>query len=97
MRRHLRSLTRLPFVDILRAARRRDALLRCRRRLPAFVTIGALAALPGCVAVGGARHSSPPTLGRQLIDLKAALEAGAMTEAEYAEAKSRLLREDAQS
>lgn len=94
MHRHLRSIASLSFAEILRAARRRDALLRCRRRLPALATIGALAALPGCVAVGGARHSSPPTLGRQLIDLKAALDAGAMTESEYADAKSRLLRED---
>lgn len=81
------------FSEILRAAHRRDALLRCRRRVPALVAIGALSALPGCVAVGGARQSSPPTLGRQLIDLKAALDAGAMTEAEYAEAKARLLRD----
>lgn len=53
--------------------------------------MGALAGSPGCVAVGGARNEAPPTLGRQLIDLKAALDAGAISEAEYNSAKSRLL------
>jgi hypothetical protein len=45
----------------------------------------------GCVAVGGSRKCEPPTLGKQLIDLKAARDAGALTEAEYDAAKSRML------
>jgi len=53
--------------------------------------MGALAGSPGCVAVGGARNEAPPTLGRQLIDLKAALDTGAISESEYNSAKSRLL------
>jgi hypothetical protein len=40
---------------------------------------------------GGARNEQPPTLGRQLIDLKAAHESGAISDAEYAAAKQRLL------
>jgi hypothetical protein len=74
---------------VLRAACRRDALLRGRRVLPA---LAAIAALQGCIAVGGtARHESP-TLGRQLIDLKAAYDSGALSEAEYNAAKSQILQ-----
>lgn len=76
---------------ILRAAILRDRLLRTRRLLPACAIIGMASALPGCIAVGGtARHESP-TLGRQLIDLKAAFDGGAITEAEYNHAKARIL------
>jgi hypothetical protein len=86
----------LPCTVVLRAASLRDRLLRNRRLLPACALLGAATALQGCVAVGGtARHECPnhecPTVGRQLIDLKAALDAGAMTEAEYASAKQQLL------
>lgn len=75
---------------VLRAACRRDALLRGRRVLPA---LAAIAALQGCVAVGGTTRSDSPTLGKQLIDLKAALEAGAISEPEYQAAKSQLLKQ----
>lgn len=78
---------------ILRAAVLRDRLLRTRRLLPACAIIGMASTLPGCIAVGGtARHESP-TLGRQLIDLKAAFDGGAITEAEYSHAKARILGE----
>ncbi len=75
----------------LRAAILRDRLLRARRLLPACAVLGIASALPGCIAVGGtARHESP-TLGRQLIDLKAAYDGGAISEAEYNQAKARIL------
>jgi hypothetical protein len=85
---------RSPFscAVILRAAALRDRLLRARRTLPACALAGAVATLPGCIAVGGtARHESP-TLGRQLIDLKAAYDSGALSEAEYNAAKSQILQ-----
>ena len=76
---------------ILRAACLRDRLLRSRRLLPACALLGAAATLHGCVAVGGTSRHECPTMGRQLIDLKAALDAGAMTEAEYNNTKQQLL------
>ena len=75
---------------VLRAACRRDALLRGRRVLPA---LAAIAALQGCVAVGGTTRSDSPTLGKQLIDLKAALDSGAINETEYQAAKQQLLKQ----
>ncbi|MFM7259992.1 MAG: SHOCT domain-containing protein [bacterium] len=90
--RKLHALTALPLSLVLAAACRRDALLRGRGKLPSLAILGAIASLSGgCVAVGGARHSEQPTLGKQLVDLKAALDTGAITEAEYAAAKSRML------
>ena len=68
-----------------------------RGRLPSLAILSAVAGLSsaslstGCVAVGGSRKCEPPTLGKQLIDLKAARDAGALTEAEYDAAKSRML------
>lgn len=82
--------SKFPPAVILRAAFRRDALLRGRRVLPA---LAAIAALQGCVAVGGTTRSDSPTLGKQLIDLKAALDAGAISEPEYQAAKSQLLKQ----
>ena len=90
----IRSLARVPFSRVIEAAMRRDMLLRTRRRLPALLTMGAIAsASVGCVAVGGAKHQEPPTLGKQLLDLRAARDAGAITECEYAAAKAKMLEE----
>ena len=83
-----KSADQRPSELVLRAAHRRDALLRARRVLPA---LAAIAALQGCVAVGGTSRNEAPTLGRQLIDLKAALDAGAISETEYHTAKAQLL------
>jgi hypothetical protein len=50
--------------------------------------------LNGCVAAIGnrdAQHATGGTLGQQLIDLKRAKEAGALTESEYETQKARLL------
>ena len=80
--------SKFPPAVILRAAFRRDALLRGRRVLPA---LAAVAALQGCVAVGGTTRSDSPTLGKQLIDLKAAFDSGAINETEYQTAKQQLL------
>ena len=44
----------------------------------------ALGSLAGCVLVGGTSHRAPsPTAGQELIDLKKALESGAISENEY--------------
>ena len=83
-----KNATKFSSTLILRAARRRDALLRGRKVLPA---LAAVAALQGCVAVGGTTRTECPTVGKQLIDLKAAYDAGAIDANEYQTAKARLL------
>ncbi|MBC8105195.1 MAG: hypothetical protein H7Z14_01280 [Anaerolineae bacterium] len=51
--------------------------------------LGAITA--GCIAVGGTDHYTHPTLGRQLQDLKVARDTGAISDHEYADAKSKLI------
>ena len=55
----------------------------------------AIAVLADCLAIGGSDKTvtRPPTLGREFIDLKAALNDGAITEEEYNRAKAYLMRE----
>jgi len=53
-----------------------------------------LAVLPSCVAVGGTSNAPQPTLGQQLIDLKAALDKGAITQAEYDQQKANMLSQN---
>jgi hypothetical protein len=48
-------------------------------------------AAAGCIAVGGSDNYTAPTLGRQLQDLKTARDTGAVTDAEYQDAKNRLI------
>ncbi len=50
-----------------------------------------LVSLHGCIAVGGRSDVNEPTLGHQMLDLKAALDAGAITQIEFDQAKARLL------
>lgn len=47
----------------------------------------------GCLSIGGSDkyESKNPTLGRQLQDLKTARDQGAIDDAEYQQAKSKLL------
>lgn len=76
---------------ILKAAELRDRLLHARRYLPACAIAATVAALPGCVAVGGTSRQESPTLGRQLMDLKSAYDTGAISEDEYKAAKQGIL------
>ena len=48
-----------------------------------------LAGTGGCIAVGGA--SNRPTKGQELIDLKAALDRGAINPSEYETTKSQIM------
>jgi hypothetical protein len=48
-----------------------------------------LAGSGGCIAVGGAIN--PPTRGQELIDLKSALDRGAMSQAECDAQKAQIL------
>ena len=50
-------------------------------------------ALPSCIAVGGTEDEHRPTTGQELVDLKAALDKGAMTQAEYDAKKTQILGE----
>lgn len=83
-----KSTSKFSPATVLWAASRRDALLRGRRVLPA---LAAIAALQGCVGADGGARAPQHTLGRQLTDLKEALESGAISEREYQVAKDRLL------
>ncbi|MCG8400354.1 MAG: SHOCT domain-containing protein [Firmicutes bacterium] len=53
----------------------------------------ALLLTSGCIAIGGRNETStnPPTLGKELIDLKTAHEQGALTDAEFENAKAQLI------
>ena len=51
----------------------------------------AVFSLPACIGIGGNSDSHPPTQGQQLIDLKAALDKGAITQAEYDQKKAQIL------
>ncbi len=45
--------------------------------------------LGGCIAVGGTSHAAPkPTLGQELVDLKRAVDCGAISADEYARLRS---------
>lgn len=54
-----------------------------RRAGAGLLSLAALSAVGGCVAVGGTVHKSQPTEGQQLIDLKRALDCGALDQCEY--------------
>ena len=69
-------------------------LLRARAgRVASSLTIVTVAGLllGGCIAVGGTEQHNPPTLGRQLVDLKLARDTGAIDELQYQHAKAQLL------
>jgi hypothetical protein len=61
------------------------------------ITLSACSLFTGCLAlqVGGGDKKDAPraTVGQQLIDLKAAKDSGAISEAEYQTQKARLLNE----
>lgn len=56
-----------------------------------LVLILAAALLPGCIAVGGTHNVPKPTTGQELVDLKMALDRGAITQAEYDQKKAKIL------
>jgi hypothetical protein len=64
-----------------------------------FLPLSAVALmLSGCVIAMGNRdlgqpRATSPTLGQQLVDLKKARDAGALTEAEYEQQRQKLLDE----
>jgi hypothetical protein len=62
-----------------------------RHTLAVAIAAGALAlsTLSGCIAVGGT--SNVPTRGQELIDLKSALDRGAITQAEYDTSKANIV------
>lgn len=45
----------------------------------------------GCIGVGGRVETTVPTMGKQLVDLKTALDSGALTEQEYEQAKAQII------
>jgi hypothetical protein len=65
--------------------------------IPTAVALSAMLLLTGCLAVqlggGDKQEAHKATVGQQLTDLKAAKDAGAITESEYQAQKARLLHE----
>ena len=65
--------------------------------VPTAAALSALLLLTGCLAlqVGGGdkKEERKATVGRQMIDLKAARDSGAITEAEYESQKAKVLGE----
>jgi hypothetical protein len=65
--------------------------------VPMAAALSALLLLTGCLAlqVGGGdkKEERRATIGRQMIDLKAARDSGAITEAEYEAQKAKVLGE----
>jgi Short C-terminal domain len=64
---------------------RRHALWAALIVVAGFCSIGG----GGCIGVAG--DTNPPTRGQELIDLKSALDRGAITQTEYDAAKARIL------
>ena len=61
------------------------------RTLAVCALLVATSLLPGCIAIDGGHTEKNATAGQQLIDLKAALDKGAITQAEYDTKKSQIL------
>ena len=51
----------------------------------------ATATVPSCIAVGGNQNEQKPTAGQELVDLKLALDKGAITQAEFDAKKAQIL------
>lgn len=62
-----------------------------RKLLAGAAMLGIAVSLAGCIAVGGSDQVTKPTLGRQLIDLKAVRDAGAIDEQQFQQARNNLL------
>jgi Short C-terminal domain len=61
------------------------------RMVMVAILLTALAMIPSCIAVGGTSNDRRPTTGQELIDLKTALDRGAITQAEYDKTKADIL------
>jgi hypothetical protein len=63
--------------------------------IPTAVALSAMLLLTGCLALqiggGDKKEAQKATIGQQLIDLKTARDAGAITDAEYLTQKAKLL------
>jgi hypothetical protein len=56
-----------------------------------LVLLAAMVGASGCIAVGGESNRVTPTRGQELIDLKSALDRGAITQAEYDQTKAQIV------
>jgi hypothetical protein len=64
------------------------------RALAMCAVVGAVVSMASCVGVNGSTENKvQPTAGQQLIDLKTALDRGAITQAEYDRKKAQILAE----
>ena len=59
--------------------------------LLAAALVGVSVCASGCVGIGGTENVVRPTAGQELIDLKTALDKGAISQAEYEQKKAQIL------
>ncbi len=62
-----------------------------KRTVGVCLLVAALLGVSGCVGIGGTENTVRPTAGQELIDLKTALDKGAITQAEYDQKKAQIL------
>jgi hypothetical protein len=62
-----------------------------KRTLVVCLLVSALSTMSGCVGVGGTENTVRPTAGQELIDLKTALDKGAINQTEYDQKKAQIL------
>ena len=63
-------------------------MIRC---LLAVVVVAVSFSMAGCLAIGNSPSVQKPTAGQELVDLKMALDKGAITQGEYDRRKAELL------
>ncbi|HUO08687.1 MAG TPA: SHOCT domain-containing protein [Phycisphaerae bacterium] len=62
-----------------------------KRALAVCMVVSALSVVSGCIAIGGTENNPRPTTGQELMDLKMALDKGAINQAEYDQKKAQIL------
>lgn len=69
-------------------------MTRCRHLIGITTASLGVFLLTGCIVIGGTRKSTEvqPTTGQQLVDLKRALDCGALTPDDYEVQRARVLK-----
>ena len=62
------------------------------RLCSAVLVVAICLSLGGCLAIGNSPQVQKPTVGQELVDLKVALDKGAITQGEYDMKKAQILQ-----